>query len=112
MFGPVQSQWITSPYLLHNSYSPQTEQHEPEGRMLFSLGNVTNLLDVTPSNQISHHYHLHPFHFVLFKVKDLVAKQHPTKCFAGQLSQSQLSQSQLSQSVVWSLKCQAAKCTL
>ena len=23
-------------------------------------------------------YHLHPFHFVLFKVKDLVAKQHPT----------------------------------
>ena len=24
------------------------------------------------------HYHLHPFHFVLFKVKDLVAKQHPT----------------------------------
>ena len=31
-----------------------------------------------PSNQISHHYHLQPFHFVLFKVKDLVAKQHPT----------------------------------
>ena len=24
------------------------------------------------------HYHLHPFHFVLFKFKDLVAKQHPT----------------------------------
>ena len=24
------------------------------------------------------HYHLHPFHFVLFKVKNLVAKQHPT----------------------------------
>ena len=24
------------------------------------------------------HYHLHPFHFVLFKVKDLVSKQHPT----------------------------------
>ena len=23
------------------------------------------------------HYHLHPFHFVLFKFKDLVAKQHP-----------------------------------
>ena len=38
----------------HNSYIPQTEQHEPEGRMLFCLGNVTNLLDVTPSNQISH----------------------------------------------------------
>ena len=27
------------------------------------------------------HYHLHPFHFVLFKVKDLVAKQHPTSEF-------------------------------
>ena len=26
------------------------------------------------------HYHPHPFHFVLFKFKDLVAKQHPTKC--------------------------------
>ena len=24
------------------------------------------------------HYHLHPFYFVLFKFKDLVAKQHPT----------------------------------
>ena len=40
----------------HNSYIPQTEQHEPEGqmRMLFCLGNVTNLLDVAPSNQIPH----------------------------------------------------------
>ena len=31
---------------------PQTKQHEPEGRMLFR--NVTDLLDVTPSNPISH----------------------------------------------------------
>ena len=38
----------------HNSYIPQTEQHEPEGRMLLCLGNVTNLLDVTPSNQMPH----------------------------------------------------------
>ena len=38
----------------NNSYIPQTEQHEPEGRMLFCLGNLTNLLDVTPSNQMSH----------------------------------------------------------
>ena len=38
----------------HNSYIPQTEQHEPEGRMLFCLGNVTNLLDVTPSNPMPH----------------------------------------------------------
>ena len=37
-----------------SSYIPQTEQHEPEGRMLFCLGNVTNLLDVTPSNQMPH----------------------------------------------------------
>ena len=62
----------------HNSYISLMEQHEPEGRMLFCLGNVTNLLDVTPSNQLLHHYHLQPFHFVLFKVKNLVAKQHPT----------------------------------
>ena len=59
----------------HNSYIPQTEQHEPEGRMLFCLGNVTNLLDGNPSNPLPH---LHPFHFVLFKFKDLVAKQHST----------------------------------
>ena len=26
----------------HNSYIPQTEQHEPEGQMLFCLGNVTS----------------------------------------------------------------------
>ena len=36
------------------SYIPQTEQHEPEGRMLFCLGNVTYLLDVTPSNPLPH----------------------------------------------------------
>ena len=39
---------------LNNSYIPQTEQHEPEGRMLFCLGNVTNLLDGTPSNPLPH----------------------------------------------------------
>ena len=38
----------------HSSYIPQTEQHEPEGRMLFHLGNVTYLLDVTPSNPLPH----------------------------------------------------------
>ena len=38
----------------YNSYIPQMEQHEPEGRMLFCLGNVTNLLDVTPSNPMPH----------------------------------------------------------
>ena len=26
----------------NSSYIPQTEQHEPEGQMLFCLGNVTN----------------------------------------------------------------------
>ena len=31
----------------NNSYIPQMEQHELEGRMLFCLGNVTILLDVT-----------------------------------------------------------------
>ena len=34
---------------VHNSYILQMEQYELEGRMLFCLGNVTNLLDVTPS---------------------------------------------------------------
>ena len=36
----------------HNSYIPQIEQYDPERRMLFCLGNVTYLLDVTPSNPL------------------------------------------------------------
>ena len=31
---------------------PKTEQQEPEGRMVFRLGNVIYLLDVTPSNPL------------------------------------------------------------
>ena len=52
----------------YNSYIPQTEQHEPEGQMLFCLGNVINLLDVTPSNPMPHPLHLHPSHFVRSKM--------------------------------------------
>ena len=59
---------------VNNGYIPQTKQHDRKRQMLFHLGNVTNLLDVTPSNSLPH-----PFHFVLFKFKDLVAKQHPMK---------------------------------
>ena len=36
----------------NNSYIPQTVQRE--GRMLFCLGNITNLLDVTPRNPMPH----------------------------------------------------------
>ena len=36
------------------SYLPQTEQHEPERQNVFRLGNVTYLLDVTPSNPLPH----------------------------------------------------------
>ena len=61
--------------MLQISYIPQMEQHEPEGRMLFRLGNVTYLLDVTPSNQLPHPLPPPPF---VIQVKDLVAKQHPT----------------------------------
>ena len=75
---------------LNNSYIPQMEQHEPEGRMLFRLGNITILLDVTLGTHCHTHYHLHPFHFVLFKVKDLVAKQHPTTTFATGTAQCSL----------------------
>ena len=57
-------------YMYTQLYIPQAEQHEPEGQMLFCLGNVTYLLHVTPSNPLPH-----PFHFVLFQFKDLVAKQ-------------------------------------
>ena len=44
---------LTSHTHIHNSYIPQTEQHEPEGGM-FCLGIVTHLLDVTPSNPLPH----------------------------------------------------------
>ena len=47
--------------MLHNmevtyihSYIPQTKQHGLEGQMLFSLGNVTYLLDVAPSKPLLH----------------------------------------------------------
>ena len=56
-------------------YTPQMEQHEPEGQMLFHLGNVTYLLDVTPSNPLPHPLQPPP---IPLCVKDLVAKQHPT----------------------------------
>ena len=56
----------------------QTEQHEPEGRVLFHLGNATGLLDVTLSNSITHPLSPPPIHAMLFtKLKILVAKQHP-----------------------------------
>ena len=47
------SGYVTIMYI-YDSYIPQTEQHESEGRMLFCLGNVTNLLHVTPSNLMPH----------------------------------------------------------
>ena len=59
----------------------QIEQHEPKGQTLFCLGNVTKMFDVTPSNQLPRPLSP-PFHFVLFKFKDLVAKQHPADPFA------------------------------
>ena len=64
--------------LFYNSNIPQTEQHDSERQMLFFFGNVTYLLDVTPSNPLPYPLSLHPFHAALFKFKDLVAKQHPT----------------------------------
>ena len=60
------------------------EQHKAQNDVTpFCLGNVTYLLDVTPSNLLPRtHYHLHIFHFVLFRFKELVAKQHPTNSHA------------------------------
>ena len=37
----------------------------------------SNECNLTPGKSLAHHYHLHPFHFMLFKFKLLVAKQHP-----------------------------------
>ena len=62
----------------YNRYIPQMEQHEPEGQMLFHLGNVTYCWMLSLATHCHTHYHLHPFYFVLFKFKVLVAKQHPT----------------------------------
>ena len=44
-----------------NSYISQMEQHEPEGRMLICLGNVTYLLNVAPSNPLPHPLSPPPF---------------------------------------------------
>ena len=45
--------------------------------MLFCLGNVTHLLDVTPSNLLPHPLTLPPI-LLRVKFKVFVAKQHPT----------------------------------
>ena len=43
-----------------HSYMYTSYVHEPEGQMLFRLGNVANLLDVTPSNTLPHPLSLLP----------------------------------------------------
>ena len=53
----------------------QTEQHSSFGWMLLSLGNVTYLLDVTPSNPLPHPLSP-PIPLCVIKVQSLVAKQH------------------------------------
>ena len=55
----------------YNSYIPQTEtkQHEPEGRMLFYLGNVSNLLYVNLSNPMSHPLSPPPIQFCYLRSK-------------------------------------------
>ena len=55
---------------------PQTEQREPK---------VTDCWMLPLATQCHTHYHLRPFYFMLFKVKDLVAKQHPTNTTTVQL---------------------------
>ena len=61
------------------------EQHEHERQILFCLRSATCLLDVTVTLAIHYHirYQLHPFHFVIFKFKDLVTKQQPTSGHIG-----------------------------
>ena len=46
-------------------YIPQIEQHEPEGRILLSLGNITYLLDVTLATCCHIPYQFNSFHFLL-----------------------------------------------
>jgi len=57
--------WVTTVCWRHstilNSYISQREQHEPEGRMLICLENVTYLLDVAPSNPLPHPLSPPPF---------------------------------------------------
>ena len=68
---------------------PQMEQREPEGQMVFHLGNVTYLLDVTPRNPLPYLHNgmggsdnilsLPPIPFCVNKIQNLIAKQ---QCFS------------------------------
>ena len=69
-----------------DSCIPKAEQHDPEGQMLVYLVNTTHWLDITPSNTLL--LSLTPFHFVLFKLKDFVAKQHPMELHVLQCTAS------------------------
>ena len=51
-------------------------------RMLFCLENVNYKWMLPLATRYHTHYHLHPSNFVLFKFKDLVAKQHSTNKYA------------------------------
>ena len=64
-------------WCINTSYIPLTEQHELEEWMLFCLVNVTYMSPL--ATHCHHPLTLSRFHpFMLFKFKDLVAKQHPT----------------------------------
>lgn len=58
---------------------PQTEQHEPDQRAnSVPSGECCWLLPLATHSHT--HYRLHPFHFMLFKFENVVAKQHPHVC--------------------------------
>ena len=88
----------------NNRCIPQTKQHTPKGQMLFRLGNAFGYYSLATHYHIHDplqfqtqspptpfplwrgvwvqdciQYHLHPFHFVFFKFKIWVARQHSTR---------------------------------
>ena len=62
---------------------PKMEQYEPKVQKLFRSGECNSFVMLPLATHCHMLYHLHPFHFVLFKFKDLGAKQHPTDILTG-----------------------------
>ena len=63
---------------------PKRNSISPKVNAILSLRNVTYFSNVAPSNQMPHPLSLHPLYFMLFKFKDLVAKQQYNKTAANQ----------------------------
>ena len=76
---PIDSVDITEVLMREESLIPDRTACAIQAHAVWSVWEMNLNCWMLPLATCCHiHYHLHPFHFVLFKFKQLVVKQHPT----------------------------------